>query len=67
MNMTTEPIAPTMNAAGMIITIIKFKALMAGLCIKFWSAPEVARFWAIESEMMFIIMKRTKPQTLKRP
>jgi hypothetical protein len=63
MNMATEPIAPTMSAAGLIIAIIKFKALMAGLCIKFWSAPEVAGFWAIESEMMFMIMKRTKPRT----
>jgi hypothetical protein len=63
MNMATEPTAPTMKAAGQIITMIKFKASMAGLCIRSWSAPEVAGSWATESKMMFRMRKRTKPST----
>jgi len=63
MNMVTEPTAPTMNAAGQIIAMIKFRASKAGLCIRSWSALEVVGFWAIESKMMFRMMKRTKPRT----
>jgi hypothetical protein len=63
MNMATEPTVPTMNAAGLIITMIKFKALMAGLCIRDRSAPEVVGSWATESKMMFRVTKRTKPST----
>jgi hypothetical protein len=63
MNMATEPTAPTMKAAGQIIAKIKFKASMAGLCIRSRSATEVAGFWTTESKMMLRVMKRTKPST----
>jgi len=63
MDMATEPTAPTMNAAGQIIAMIKLKASMAGLCSRSRSASEVAGFWVTESKMMFRMMKRTKPST----
>ena len=63
MNMATEPTAPTMKAAGQTMTMIKLRVLAKGLCIRSWSAPEVAGFWATVSKMMFRMMKRTKPST----
>ena len=50
-----------MNAAEKIIVRIKLKASLTGFWIKLRSALEVAGFWLIESEMMFRMMKRTKP------
>ncbi len=50
MNMTTEPTAPTIKAAGQIRAVIKLKASTAGLCIRSRSAPEVAGFWATRIE-----------------
>jgi len=63
MNMATEPTAPTVNAAGQIIMKITFKALIAGLCIRSLSVPDVAGFWTTESEVMLRMTKRTKPST----
>jgi len=63
MNMATEPTAPTMKAAGQTMTLIKLRVLAKGLCIRSWSAPEVAGFWATVSKMMFRMTKRTKPST----
>jgi hypothetical protein len=44
MNITTEPITPTMNAAEQIIAKIMYRASFAGLCIRFWSVTELAGF-----------------------
>ena len=47
MNMTIEPAAPTMKAAGQIIAMIILKASTTGLCSKSWAAV---------SRMMFRMM-----------
>ncbi len=63
MNITTEPIAPTTNAAAQSIMMTILMTLTVGLSIKFWIALEVVGFWVTESRIMLNMTKRTKPTT----
>ena len=63
MNITTEPIAPTTNAAAQSIMMIILMTLTVGLSIKFRIALEVVGFWVTKSIIMLNMTKRTKPTT----
>jgi hypothetical protein len=63
MNITTEPIAPTTNAAAQSIMMIILMTLTVGLSIRFWIALEVVGFWLTESRVMLNMTKRTNPTT----
>jgi hypothetical protein len=61
MNMAAEPTAPTMKAAEQSITMIVFKAFMAGLSISSRRVPDADGSWMTESSMMLRMMKSPKP------